>query len=75
MTTTVNRAGGVIAELRRLRCHRRISQEMLSERVGVCKNRVGMWEGGHDTPGYMNLQAWANALGHRIVLAAQGVDG
>ena len=46
----------------------RLTQEVLSDRLGVASRSLRDWEKSYDTPSLKHLIAWADALGFRLVI-------
>ena len=61
----------IIVELRRIREMRGVPQTELNDRIGVGSSAVQRWERGSSLPRLIELEAWANALGHDLVLRAR----
>ena len=58
----------LVKELRKIRLDQKRSQMDVAENAGVAQVAVMAWEGGHRRPRLDLFEAWAGALGYKVVL-------
>lgn len=58
----------LLAELRRIRIARRVTQQALADRLGLHRNTIDLWERGERRPAPSELCRWAAALDHDVAL-------
>jgi transcriptional regulator with XRE-family HTH domain len=63
------------AALREVRENKEITQQQVADKLGVSQWTVRMWESAQRTPRLSNLAAWAEVLGCRVELSAEGGPG
>ena len=58
----------IIKQLRRARCAQALTADELAAKIGCPTSSIWKWESGTSCPLFLNLEAWANALGYDITL-------
>lgn len=64
----------LITQLRAARIEQGLTQAELAEAIGVNTSSLKGWERTYQQPGLSKAQAWAHALGLRLVLEPDEVD-
>ena len=61
-------AQGYGADLRLMRVHRKLTQQMVAERMGLSKSTISKIESGEQPPSLQQVTDWASACGFDVRL-------